>query len=78
MNSTVDTPAISITLKRMARSRLGSISSHRYSAMVAMNNSTTMPAAPTTTRRRFDGKAFAADASTYGTGISTSSMIPIS
>src|SRR5690606_4118146 len=67
-----------MTLKRIARASPGCISSQKKSAIAAMKSSTAMPAAPTITRRRFSGNALAAEASTYGTGISTSSMIPIS
>ena len=56
----------------------GSISSHSNRAMAATKSSTIMPAAPTVARCEVCRNADAAEASTYGMGINTSSITPIS
>ena len=54
------------------------MSTQKNRASEQTKSSTIIPAAPTTTRWRVSVKADAADASTYGIGISTRNMMPIS
>jgi hypothetical protein len=64
LNSTVDTPATTITENATARVVPGSTSSQVYIAKAAMNVSTSIPAAPTPMRRARERNALDAEAST--------------
>ena len=77
MISTVDAPPMTITLKATARSRPGSAEAQTRAAMAASVTSTMMPAAATPARCHLLASAAEGEASTYGTGNSTSSITPI-
>ncbi len=67
-----------ITLYATARASPCSSSTQKIIAMAASSSSTTIPAEPTTTRLVLERNSEAAEASTYGTGMKTRNMIPMS
>ena len=71
-------PTLTIVANATVRTSPGSACTHTMTASAAMKSSTSMPAAPTTMRWRLSGKAHAAEASTYGTGVTTIIMMPMS
>ena len=64
MNTSVDTVQISKVASAVSRTQPGSTPNHTAAATAAMNISTMMPAALTTTRWPRRSKVLAADAST--------------
>src|SRR5450432_1581346 len=76
---TVETDAMNIALYASWLGKvLGVEKTQKIAQSEATNNSTIMPAAPTNIRAHLFGNAQAVEASTYGVGINTRNMMPIS